>query len=432
MTFSHRAAAAAAVVATAGLLLAGCSSSGSAPADTGTVGGEVTLWSYGKVQPSMTALIDGFEKANPGTTVKVIEEPGDQYFALLRAALTSGQGPDIFQMFPGGYQHQFSDYSLDLSTYIDRSEFEAVQGQFFAKDSNLDNPVYGVPLVSNMYYTLYNQEILDKAGVTEFPTDWAETEAACKKITAAGFLCIGYGSDTGSGGFDAYQDFSYMSGAAIGLAGWDGLIDGSVKYDSPALVDQVTKWGDLREKGYTNEDVLTWRDVRTDFLAGKTAMYMTGSWDASWAADGLGTKVHAAPTPFSDDPQDVLIRLQDSGLSVSSDSKNPATAAAFTAYAISPEGQKIIAAAGGVPARTGVETDSSINQEILDRSIAEKWTVMPMIDNFLDASVTTALRSSLNQVMAGQLTASEALTKVDQATAAVSANDRVTYNLSGK
>lgn len=430
MTF--RFGAAVAVVAVSGLLLAGCSSAEPQAADSGKVAGEVTLWSYGKVQPSITKLIEGFEKENAGTKVNVIEEPGDQYFALLRAALTSGQGPDIFQMFPGGYQHQFSDYSLDLSDYIERSEFEAVQGQFFAEKSNLDNPVYGVPLVSNMYYTLFNQDILDKAGVTKFPTDWAEVDDACKKITAAGFLCIGYGSDTGAGGFDAYQDFSYMSGAAVGLDGWDGLIDGTKKYDSKALVSQVTKWGELQTKGFTNPDVLTWRDVRTDFLAGKTAMYMTGSWDASWASDGLGAAVHAAPTPFSDDPMDLLVRLQDSGLSVSKDSKNATTAAAFAAYSISEAGQKIIAAAGGVPARTGIESDSPVNQEILANSVAGKWKVVPMIDNFLDASVTTALRSSLNQVMAGQLTAEEALKKVDQATAAVPAGDRVTYNLSGK
>ncbi|HXH35696.1 MAG TPA: ABC transporter substrate-binding protein [Plantibacter sp.] len=430
MTF--RFGAAVAVVAVSGLLLAGCSSAEPQAADSGKVAGEVTLWSYGKVQPSITKLIEGFEKENAGTKVNVIEEPGDQYFALLRAALTSGQGPDIFQMFPGGYQHQFSDYSLDLSDYIERSEFEAVQGQFFAEKSNLDNPVYGVPLVSNMYYTLYNQDILDKAGVTKFPTDWAEVDDACKKITAAGFLCIGYGSDTGAGGFDAYQDFSYMSGAAVGLDGWDGLIDGTKKYDSKALVSQVTKWGELQTQGFTNPDVLTWRDVRTDFLAGKTAMYMTGSWDASWASDGLGTSVHAAPTPFSDDPMDLLVRLQDSGLSVSKDSKNATTAAAFAAYSISEAGQKIIAAAGGVPARTGIESDSPVNQEILANSVAGKWDVVPMIDNFLDASVTTALRSSLNQVMAGQLTAEEALKKVDEATAAVPAGDRVTYNLSGK
>ncbi|MEA9983940.1 MULTISPECIES: ABC transporter substrate-binding protein [Subtercola] len=427
---TFRIGAAAAVLAVSTLVFAGCSSEPTA--NSGTVAGEVTLWSYGKVQPSMTKLIAGFEAANAGTTVNVIEEPGDQYFALLRAALTSGQGPDIFQMFPGGYQHQFSDYSLDLSKSIPRSEFEAVQGQYFAEKSNLDNPVYGVPLVSNMYYTLYNQAVLDKAGVTKFPTDWAEVDDACKKITAAGFLCIGYGSDTGAGGFDAYQDFSYMSGASIGLSGWDGLIDGSQKYDTPALVDQVTKWGALQTKGYTNPDVLTWRDVRTDFLAGKTAMYMTGSWDASWATDGLGTNVHAAPTPFSDSPMDVLVRLQDSGLSVSKDSKNTTTAAAFAAYAISQAGQQIIADAGGVPARTGINTDSAVNQEILANSVSQKWKVMPMMDNFLDASVTTALRSSLNQVMAGQLSAADALNKVDQATAAVSSSDRVTYNLSGK
>jgi raffinose/stachyose/melibiose transport system substrate-binding protein len=429
----YRIAGAVAAIAVSCLLLAGCSATpDTTAASSGKVSGEVTLWSYGAVQPTTTGLIAGFEKKYPGATVKAIEEPGDQYFALLQAAVTSGQGPDIFQMFPGGYQQRFSDYSLDLSKYIKRSEFEAVQGQFFAKKSNLDNPVYGVPLVSNMYYTLYNQDVLDKAGVTKFPTDWNELDAACKKITAAGFLCLGYGSDTGSGGFDSYEDFSYMSAATIGLAGWDGLIAGTKKYDTPVLVDQVSKWASLQTKKYTNPDVLTWRDVRTDFLAGKTAMYVTGSWDASWATDGLGTKVHAAPSPLSDKPIDVLVRLQDSGLSVSKDSKNAKTAAAFAAYAISPAGQQIIADNGGVPARTGIESTNRVNKEILANSVTEKWKVVPMIDNFLAVSVVTALRSSLDQAMAGQLTAKEAMQKADQATAAVPSSERILYNLSGK
>jgi ABC-type glycerol-3-phosphate transport system substrate-binding protein len=223
-----------------------------------------------------------------------------------------------------------------------------------------------------------------------------------------------------------------MSAATIGLAGWDGLIAGTKKYDTPVLVDQVSKWASLQTKKYTNPDVLTWRDVRTDFLAGKTAMYVTGSWDASWATDGLGTKVHAAPSPLSDKPIDVLVRLQDSGLSVSKDSKNAKTAAAFAAYAISPAGQQIIADNGGVPARTGIESTNRVNKEILANSVTEKWKVVPMIDNFLAVSVVTALRSSLDQAMAGQLTAREALQKADQATAAVPSGERILYNLSGK
>jgi len=423
----------AAVLVTAAILLAGCS----AGADTGSgssteIGGTITLWSYGEETQSNKDLVAGFEKKYPGTTVKVVEQPGDNYFALLQASVTSGKAPDAFLMFPGGYQQQFADYSLDLSKYINRTDLESVNAQFFAKDSNLDNPVYGVPTVSNMYYTLYNQDVLDAAGVATFPTDWAELNDACKKITAAGYLCLGYGNTTGSGGFSAYQDFSYMSGQAVGLAGWDGLLAGTESYTQPAILDQVEQWASLETKGYTNEDVMTWRDVRTDFLAGKTAMMVTGSWDAQWAVDGLGDAVHGAPAPFSDDPIDVLIRLQDAGISVSVDSKNPATAAAYAAYNISDEGQKIIAAAGGVPARTGVGSSNRVNQEILANAEAAGWTQMPMYDNFIAPSVNEALNSGLNQVLAGQLSAKDALGKVDAATKALTDAERINYNLSGK
>ena len=408
------------------------SSPGATPPAGATPSGNVTVWNYGDITDFTKKLNTAFTTKYPDAKVDIVAQPGDQYFALLQAAVTSGRGPDVFTMFPGGYQTQFQPFSLDLGKYIPKAEFEAVQARLFAEGSNLDNPVYGVPLLSNMYYMLYNQDIFNKAGVAAFPTTWTELYDASEKIKKAGYLPLGYGNESGSGGFGAFQDFSYMSGPIEGLAGWDKLIEGAGKYDSPELQAQVQKWADLHAKGYTNPDVLTWRGVRTDFIAGKYAMYMTGSWDAEWASQGLGAAVHAAPAPFSDNPMNVLIRLQDSGLSVNAKSKNDATAAAYVAFAISEEGQKIVAESGGVPSRTGVDTTNPINKEILANAAAKKWNVMPMFDNFIDASVTQALVASLDQAMAGQLTASQALSKIDSATAAVPDAQRIKYNLAGK
>ncbi len=428
----YKFAGAAAVLAIGAVLLSGCSGTNGATAKDGKISGDLTVWSYAAEDAGHKALDAGFKKKYPDVNLKVITQPGDNYYALLQAAVTSGQGPDVFTMFPGGYQQQFSPFSLDLSKYIPKSEFEAVKGQFFAKDSNLDKAVYGAPLVSNMYLALYNQDILTKAGVAKFPTDWTQLDAACKKIVAAGYTCLGYGNENGSGGFDSYEDFSYMSGAAVGLTGWDGLIAGTAKYSNPVLEDQVAKWASLQTKGYTNKDVLTWRDVRNNFLGGKSAILITGSWDAGLAEQKLGAAVHAAPAPFSDAPMNVLIRLQDSGLSASKSTQNPKTAAAYIAYAISAEGQTKLAANGSVPARTGVVSSSPVVKELLAYAAAQKLTVMPMYDNFIAPSVNTALRSSLDQAMAGQLTAEQALAKVDAANKALSPKDRVIYNLAGK
>lgn len=431
---NHKYLTALAVIAASALLVCGCGSPGKSAAQSAstTPSGTITMWSFNESTQATKDLITSFETKYPGTTVTVIDQPGSNYFALLQASVSSGKAPDVFTMFPGGYQQQFADYSLDLSKYISRSDLEAVRAQYLAKNSNLDNPVYGVPTVSNMYYMLYNQNILSKAGVAKFPSNWTELNDTCQKVTVAGYLCLGYGNSDGAGGFDAYEDFSYLAGKAVGIVGLDGLIGGTVSYNDQVISSQVAKWAKLQTSGFTNKDVMTWRDVRTDFTAGKTAMYVTGSWDAPWALDALGDAVHAAPAPFSDTTMNVLIRLQDSGLSVSADTKNPVTATAFANYVISTEGQEIIAKNGGVPSRTGVTTNNRINQEILANSEAKNWTVLPMFDNFIAPAVNAALRSSLNQVLAGQLNPNDALSKVDDATKALTTIERIQYHLSGK
>ena len=57
---------------------------------------------------------------------------------------------------------------------------------------------------------------------------------------------------------------------------------------------------------------------------------------------------------------------------------------------------------------------------------------MPLYDYFIAPSVNEALNSGLNQVMAGQLSAKDALTKVDAATKALTDAERINYNLAGK
>ncbi|MBU4336700.1 MAG: extracellular solute-binding protein, partial [Actinobacteria bacterium] len=198
----------AAPVAALALALTGCSSgSSSSPTATGSgsgsVSGSLTVWNYGALDDSslLSPLVAGFEAKYPDVTVDLVGQPADNYYALLQAAVVSGRGPDVFSMFPGGYQKQFQEYSLDLSDQIPQEDLVATNAQYYSADGSTESEVYGVPSTAGMYMMLYNKQVLADAGVSSVPTTWDELDATCAKVVAAGKTCLGYGSQDGSGGF---------------------------------------------------------------------------------------------------------------------------------------------------------------------------------------------------------------------------------------
>ncbi len=409
----------------------GATASGTSSSSAAALSGSLTIWNRGPIDDTtaLKPLIDGFKKKYPTVTINAVAQPGDNYFAVLQAAVIGSKGPDIASMFPGGYQVQFQNKMLDLNKYIPKSELEAVGAQYYAQDGDLSKATYGVPVTSSFYGMFYNKKVLSAVGVTAFPTTWTELNTACAKVKAAGKTCLGYGSDSGSGGFPAFLDWSYLVGAVDDLKGWDAMLTGQKSYNSPEVAAQVTKWAALRTAGYTNDDVLTWRGVRAGFANGSVAMVMGGSWDTPGYEKALGTQVAVMPAPFADTPQKKLVRLPDNGYDVLKSTKNPQAAAAFEAYIISAEGQKVVAAAGQVPSRTGVLTTDPVNGALLKTAATPGWTAIPMFDNFTAPSVTDALTSGLNSVLAGKTSPSDVLGKLDSATKSLTSAQRVDYHL---
>lgn len=427
-------------VCVAALMLAGCAqggaaaTSGSSTPDDGSSSptGTVKIWAYGSLDDAaaLKALAAGFEAKHPGVKIALQGQPADNYYSLLQASLSANQGPDVFAMFPGGYQKQFENYSVDLAGKIPQADLDAVRAQYYAASGSTSSEVYGVPITAGMYQMFYNKKLLADVGVSSVPSDWDELDAACQKVVAAGKTCLGYGSEDGSGSFSAIFDWSYLA-AVDTLQQWNDMTIGAQPYNSPAILEQVTRWTELHAKGYTNPDVMTWRDVRKEFLAGNVAMIMSGSWDASWAAEGLGSDVAAAPAPFSPTPIKTLIQLPDNGFSISRDSQVQDLAVAFLDYMISEEGQNLVSGAGQVPSRPGVAVQQSINDALLKQAQSEGWEKKPMFDNFIAPAVTDALTKGLNQALAGQITPAAALDGMDAATKALPEKSRVNYHLGG-
>ena len=64
---------------------------------------EIEYWQYffeARVT-AMDTLIDNFEAANPGITVKTNQFPYADYRTKVAAAIPAGEGPDVVQLFYG-------------------------------------------------------------------------------------------------------------------------------------------------------------------------------------------------------------------------------------------------------------------------------------------------------------------------------------------
>src|SRR5437868_4202595 len=98
---------------------------------------QLTMWGQGDCPPDTcmgAALVDAFNKANPGIKVNLIQQPTDGYFTNLLAQSVIGRGPDIASMWAGGYMDQFKTYMVDLHKYIGDDILDTVNGIDFFSD----------------------------------------------------------------------------------------------------------------------------------------------------------------------------------------------------------------------------------------------------------------------------------------------------------
>ena len=197
-------------------------------------------------------------------------------------------------------------------------------------------------------------------------------------------------------------------------ADWKKLYTGEIPWTDPAVQAQFAKWGSLFTKGCTNTDVLTNQDSIAQFEAGQAAMTMEGTWEIAEFQKKLGDKVDVFVPPFSDTPIKGVVEFAGDGFSMMSYSQHKPQAAAFLAFMISDEGQKIIADNGIIPPKEGLGSDQRMAKTLLDLAANQSFTSYPMIDNVIQPEVADTGGKVLNAAFGGSQSMKDALTKMQQ------------------
>jgi len=389
----------------------------------------LTLWhNYGvEANAKVTeALTKAYTAAHPNVTFQLVAQPADNYFALLKAAAIAKTGPDLLTMWTGLFALQNQAFLEPLNQYIPVDTLKKFDGaDWCSKDLNVTTGAICVPLDLQYYNGFYNKDLFTQAGITSFPTTWDELYAACDKLKAINVLPFTYGTGLQAlnAGFYPYYDLSYMM-MMYSVNDWKKLYNGQISWTDPAIVAQLTKWAALKTKGCTNSDVLANNESVSQFETGKAAMTMEGSWGFQEFSDKLGSKVGVFAPPFSDTPIKGVVEFPGDGFGVTSYSQHKAEAAAFLAWMVTPDAQKIIADGGLIPTVAGTTVTQPLATDMLSFAGTQGFTRYPMIDNVLQPEVTDVATKVLDAVLAGTMSPQDAAQKIQDALMALPADRR--------
>ncbi|APH44263.1 sugar ABC transporter substrate-binding protein [Microbacterium sp. 1.5R] len=177
----------AATAAVTVLAVAGC-----AAGDSGTDGGDggdVTIefaqwWEPELPDGEFRALIDEFEDANPGVTVKLVSGPYASTKEQLFAGAASGTMPDVVGL-DGAWVNDFASQGViaDLTALMEEYDYDDSE---LASQIQVDDSTYMIPVVNFVYPMFTNDTLLADAGVTAPPATRTEFADAASKVSALG------------------------------------------------------------------------------------------------------------------------------------------------------------------------------------------------------------------------------------------------------
>ena len=383
-------------------------------------GTTITIWhNLGTTQnaEAVKGLTDAYSKANPGVTFKLVDQPGDNYFALLQAAAVSKKGPDLALMWTGLFALQYKSYLTNLKGVVPAAAL-ANEGSLNWSSENFDaaKGPYVMPFDRQFYIGFYNKAAFAKAGVKSVPTNWNDLYAACTKLKSAGYTPMVYGNGGQSLGalYYPWYDASYIAIGQSSVSGLRDLYSGKNMWNSATNTDSYTKYAALKSKGCTNADVLTKTNNVEDFIGGKAAMIIDGTWDTKKFTDAMKTNVAAFIPPFSDKPIKGVVEFAGQGLSLTSYSKNQKAAAAFLTWMTTPEAAKIVDSVGLISNVNGSITSNPVNQQMLDFAAKQGFTRFPMLDNVLQGDVVDAGNKIIPAILGGKTSVADGLKQMNQ------------------
>jgi len=277
-------------------------------------GGKVTLVVWDWWSPSTTEaykayfdeLKSTFEARHPDIRLRFQFVPFSNYPQKLTTAFAGRRPPDVFQCSVSWAEGLYErGVLLELNDLVARTP-ELAMDKFLPSavmHNQKDGRIYGIPIILDAACLIYNLDIFEEVGL---PTDplaidsWDTFLRFCKLLTVrdergrlirAGFGMNGYGSGVG-----LFYPFLYANGGRF-----NDEVANVATFDSPEGIEAVRFLLRLRDAGVV-PPFRPQLDVMEEFIAGRVAMFIGGTWSGKYIERNSGGRVRFAMTNFPPGP----------------------------------------------------------------------------------------------------------------------------------
>lgn len=314
-----------------------------------TVTLKMTAWDVATT-PYWQAVIDAYEAQNPNVKVELVEISSQEYQDKLNVMLSGGDTTDILTVkdIPGYSAMLTRNQIVPLNSYIEADGIDLSAFSGAAEELTYGDQIYALPFRSDIWILYYNKDLFDAAGVPYPDNDltWAEYEQLARQLTS------------GEGADKVYGTHHHTWRSTVQLAtvqdGANTVIANDYTFMKP-IYDMITSLqndGVIMDFGSLKAGSLHYSGV---FQNQQTAMLPMGSWFIgtmikSDAAGDTNFNWGVAKFPHPEGVEAGTTAGTLTSLAINSNSANKDAAWDFIKFYTGPEGAKVLASTGNLPA----------------------------------------------------------------------------------
>ena len=213
-----------------------------------------------------------FEVANPGIKVHWVDVPWGAMQGKIQAAMGAKTAPDVVNLNPDfAIQLAAKNAWLDLNPVLTKGENKEYIPSIW-QAGTLDGKAFSFPWYLTTNVTIYNQELLTKAGVAKPPTTYQELAQAAKQIKEKTGKYAFFTTFVPEDSNDVLESLVQMGVQLVDK-------QGKAAFNTPAGRAAFQYWVDLYKQGLLPKEALTQGHQQGIQLyqAGETAMLSAGA-----------------------------------------------------------------------------------------------------------------------------------------------------------
>lgn len=364
----------------------------------------VITWTGSEFE-AFQAVIGGFEDAYPDVNVDIIQVPFGELNAQLTAQFAAGTPPDVTVALPGIIRLFASQgFLMPLDDIWDEWMAEGAYTESLRQIASFEGTPYSTWFKANVNALIwYTPAQLEELGVA-VPETWEEFIEGLDTIQAAGEEPFAVG---GADLWVLTQWWDPILARVGGAEAFNGLIDGTVGWDDPRVVESFEVFGDFIEAYFPGDALDRGFVEATCARVDGLAAYQNQGAFINLIARGEcnpdlvpGDDYTFFLMPKYDEAMPEVQFVSGDLFAAAADTPNPEAALALIRYLGSAEAQAVWAERGGFVA-PNAHVPLDVYPDVNDVLAAELWPRSPDViavydlDDFIGGEIQTILREAL-------------------------------------